>query len=59
MTDVSESYRSKALASEACARSATDTDTRDAWIDIAIEWHALAHRTAKERSTNTQPVSQQ
>jgi hypothetical protein len=57
MIEISERYRAKALASEARARFATDSAIRDAWNDIAIEWHALAHRTAIECSKSAQPVS--
>jgi hypothetical protein len=57
MIKISEGYRAKALASEACARSATDSATRDAWTDIAIEWHALANRIAREFGNSAQPVS--
>jgi hypothetical protein len=52
-----DKYRNKALASEACARDATNPAIRDAWIEIAIEWHALAHRTAIECSKSTSTAS--
>jgi len=48
MINISERYRSKALASEAFARNATDSATREAWTEIAIEWHALANRVSEE-----------
>jgi hypothetical protein len=48
MINVLEKYRHKALACEGFARNATDPATREAWAEIAIEWHALAHRTAQE-----------
>jgi hypothetical protein len=48
MINISEKYRCKALASEVFARDATDAATRDAWTEIAIEWHALANRVAQE-----------
>ena len=48
MINVPEKYRHKALACEGFARNATDRAIRDAWAEIAIEWHALAHRTALE-----------
>jgi hypothetical protein len=57
MIDISEKYRNKALASEASARDATNPLIRDAWIEIAIEWHALAHRTATECSKSAPPAS--
>ena len=48
MINIAEKYRLKALASEQCANTATDAETRDAWVEIAIEWHALAARVANE-----------
>jgi predicted RNase H-related nuclease YkuK (DUF458 family) len=48
MINVSERYRLKALACEGLARDATDRATRDAWTEIATEWHALSHRIAQE-----------
>jgi hypothetical protein len=44
---ISERYRLKALASERFARDAPDSATRDAWVEIGIEWHALACRAAE------------
>ncbi len=46
MPYLSERYRAKALAAEECARSAPDAATKTAWTEIAIEWHALATKTA-------------
>jgi hypothetical protein len=57
MIKISEGYRAKALASEASARAAIDSAIRDAWTDIAIEWHALANRTAREFLNSARPVS--
>jgi hypothetical protein len=48
MINTSERFRFRALASEAFARDATDSATRDAWTQIAVEWHALANRVAQE-----------
>jgi hypothetical protein len=48
MINLSEQYRVKALACEKLGRDATDADTRSAWAEIAIEWHALASRMAIE-----------
>jgi hypothetical protein len=48
MIRVSEKYRRKALACEQLAKSATDPETKTSWTEIAIEWHALASRTAAE-----------
>ncbi len=48
MTNPTEKYRLKALACEKFAREATDNETRIAWTEIAIEWHALASRMALE-----------
>lgn len=53
MIDISEKYRLKALVCEQFAKDATDTATRSAWTEIAIEWHALASRTAHESSKTT------
>jgi hypothetical protein len=53
MINISERYRSKALASEVFARDATDSATRAAWAEIAIEWHALANRVAQELKLNS------
>jgi hypothetical protein len=38
--------RTKALAAEECAKIAPDAATKVAWTEIAIEWHALATKTA-------------
>jgi hypothetical protein len=57
MIEISEAYRAKALASEAWARSAVDSAIKNAWIEIAIEWHALAARTARESSKIARPLS--
>lgn len=46
---VSEKYRLKALDCEKLAREATDSATKIAWAEIAIEWHALSNRIAQER----------
>jgi hypothetical protein len=53
MINASEKYRLKALACEGLSREATDSVTRDAWIEIAIEWHALSHRIAQESPVAT------
>ena len=45
MTNPTEKYRLKALACEKYGREATDHETRIAWTEIAIEWHALASRS--------------
>jgi hypothetical protein len=46
MPKLSEKYRIKALAAEESAKSAPDPATKVAWTEIAIEWHALATKTA-------------
>jgi hypothetical protein len=46
MPMLSERYRVKALAAEECAKTAPDRATKFEWTEIAIEWHALAARTA-------------
>ncbi len=43
---VSENYRLKALVSERFAGQAKDPAIRDAWVEIGIEWHVLANRSA-------------
>jgi hypothetical protein len=48
MTNSSDRYRLKALASEQFSRDAKDAATRAAWMEIAIEWHALSNRAAQE-----------
>jgi hypothetical protein len=48
MINPAEKYRLKALACEKLGREATDYQTRIAWAEIAIEWHALASRVALE-----------
>ena len=48
MTNPSEKYRLKAFACEKLAREATDDAIRIAWVEIAIEWHALASRWTLE-----------
>jgi hypothetical protein len=46
MPYLSEKYRAKALAAEEAAKTAPDQATKIAWTEIAIEWHALATKTA-------------
>jgi hypothetical protein len=46
MPNLSVRYRLKALAAEECAKTAPDPATKLAWTEIAIEWHALAAKTA-------------
>jgi hypothetical protein len=43
----SQKYRLKALECEKLAREATDEATKVAWDELAIEWHILASRIAK------------
>jgi hypothetical protein len=52
MINLAENYRLKALACERFSRDASDSATRTAWMEIAIEWHALAHRTAAGAAAN-------
>jgi hypothetical protein len=44
----SERYRLKALVCEKCSQDATDPPIKAAWIEIAIESHALASRAAQD-----------
>jgi hypothetical protein len=46
MPMLSAKYRAKALAAELSAKTAPDHATKVAWTEIAIEWHALATKTA-------------
>ena len=46
MPKLSEVYRIRALTAEASAKAAPDPATKVAWTQIAIEWHALAAKTA-------------
>jgi hypothetical protein len=48
MMNLSNTYRLKALACEKLGRDVPNIDFNRAWADIAIEWHALAARTAVE-----------
>jgi hypothetical protein len=45
---ISEKYRLKALACEKLGREVPNSDFKNAWAEIAIEWHALAARRALE-----------
>ena len=45
---ISEKYRRKALACEKLAKDARNRDFKDAWTEIATEWHALAFKRAQE-----------
>jgi hypothetical protein len=48
MAKLSEKYRIKAMLCEKLALAATDSAVKAAWSEIAIEWHALASRVAKD-----------
>jgi hypothetical protein len=48
MAKLSEKYRIKAMLCEKLALAATDSAVKTAWTEIAIEWHALASRVAKD-----------
>ena len=47
---ISEKYRLRALACEKRGRDVPNSDFKNAWAEIAIEWHALAARRAQEVS---------
>jgi hypothetical protein len=47
---ISEKYRLRALACEKLGRDVPNSDVKNAWAEIAIEWHALAARRAEEVS---------
>jgi hypothetical protein len=46
LTTTFDLYRAKALAAEEAVKTATDVATKIAWTEIAIEWNALAAKTA-------------
>jgi hypothetical protein len=48
INNIAKRYRLKALASEEISQDATDPAIRAAWVEIAIEWHALSNRAAQE-----------
>ena len=48
MINLSRNTAPKALACEKVGRDATDLAIKFGWADIAIEWHALANRTARD-----------
>ena len=50
MKNASEIYRAKALACEELGREVPNPDFKQAWSDIAIEWHALANRASQDHS---------
>jgi hypothetical protein len=50
MMNLSKTYRLRALACEKLGRDVPNIDFKHA--DIAIEWHALATRTALEAGAN-------
>lgn len=52
MADLSKKYRLKAFSCEKLSREAPDSALRVAWAEIAIEWHALANRTAEGSNRN-------
>jgi hypothetical protein len=52
MTNSSVIYRAKALSAEKVAREASNYNLKTAWGDIAIEWHALANRAAREKTSD-------
>ena len=51
MQEASERYRLKAQACKRLSREANDQAIKNAWAEIAIEWHALANRVAQEAET--------
>ncbi|WP_271606065.1 hypothetical protein [Bradyrhizobium sp. CCBAU 11434] len=53
MQEASERYRLKAQACERLSREANDQAIKNAWAEIAIEWHALANRVAQEAQIRT------
>jgi hypothetical protein len=55
MMNLSKTYRLKALACEKLGRDVPNIDFKHAWADIAIEWHALAARTALEAGATQNP----
>jgi hypothetical protein len=47
----SEMFRAKALLAEKISRESVNYDSKCAWGDIAIEWHALSNRAAQENDS--------
>jgi hypothetical protein len=47
MQNLSQKYRIKAVVCEKRGSEATDSDIKFAWAEVAIEWHALAFRSAE------------
>ena len=47
MSNLSQTYRLRALASGQRAREASDPIVKNDWEDLAIEWHLLANSSAK------------
>jgi hypothetical protein len=47
MINLSVIYRLKALACEKLGQEVPNKDFKQAWQDIAIEWHTLASRAAQ------------
>ena len=46
----SDTYRQKAFSCERLAKAATTYEAKCEWVDLGIEWHALASRIALESS---------
>jgi hypothetical protein len=49
MVDLSDAYRSRALASEERARDASDPAIRTEWEELAIQWHLMANLAAQAK----------
>jgi hypothetical protein len=45
----SDIYRTRALACEQRAKQASDQAVRQEWEELAIEWHAMASFTARDK----------
>jgi hypothetical protein len=47
MSNLSENFRLRELASEPRAREASAPIVKNNWVDLAIEWHLLANAIAE------------
>jgi hypothetical protein len=47
MSNLSENFRLRELASEPREREASDPIVKNIWVDLAIEWHLLANAIAE------------
>jgi hypothetical protein len=53
MTDI---YRWRAIHSEQRASAATCPAVKADWVELAIEWHALAHASGEQEELNREDI---